>query len=139
MSNYYKDPHIYDDIINLPHHRSKSRPPMSLHDRAAQFAPFAALSGYEEAVIETARLTDTKIQLDETAVAVINEKLYEIAEKGLKDEFAITHFRPDARKNGGVYLTDVGIIKKIETIEKKVILENGLQIAMEHIVEISKV
>ena len=77
MSGYYKDEHRYDDIIHLPHHQSAERAHMSLHDRAAQFAPFAALSGHEEAIEETARLTDEKITLDETAIEKINEKLYE--------------------------------------------------------------
>ena len=76
MSGYYKDERRYDDIISLPHHQSSERAHMSLHDRAAQFAPFAALSGHEEAIEETARLTDEKITLDESAIEKINEKLY---------------------------------------------------------------
>ena len=74
MSEYYKDTNRYDDIINLPHHQSTERAHMSLHDRAAQFAPFAALTGHEEAVEETARLTDDKIILDETVIEKINQK-----------------------------------------------------------------
>lgn len=78
MSGYYSDEHKYDDIIHLPHHRSGKHTPMSLHDRAAQFASFKALTGYEEAIEETARLTEKKIVLDENAVENINRKVQEI-------------------------------------------------------------
>ncbi|MGN0374678.1 MAG: hypothetical protein ACI4EN_04195 [Butyrivibrio sp.] len=134
MSGYYKDEHRYDDIINLPHHQSKARPHMSLHDRAAQFAPFAALSGHEEAIEETARLTDDKILLDDTATEKINEKLYEISQHlSEKRNVSITYFRPDAHKSGGAYLTDMGTIKRIDEIEKVIIMDSGIKIPMEHI------
>lgn len=137
MSGYYHDEHKYDDIINLPHHQSTERPHMSLHDRAAQFAPFAALTGYEEAIDETARLTDEKIILDDTAIEAINGKLYEISQHlSEKWNVSITYFRPDAHKSGGAYLTDVGTIKKIEENQKVVIMDSGMKISMEQIVEI---
>ena len=137
MSGYYKDEHRYDDIIHLPHHQSAERAHMSLHDRAAQFAPFAALSGHEEAIEETARLTDEKITLDETAIEKINEKLYEISmHLSEKWNVSITYFRPDALKKGGAYLTDIGSVKKIDEIEKLVLMDNGIKIKMEQIVEI---
>ena len=137
MSEYYKDEHKYDDIINLPHHRSKERAHMSLHDRAAQFAPFAALSGHEEAIEETARLTDEKIILDETATERIAEKLYEISQHLCdKRDVSITYFMPDQRKSGGAYLTDIGTVKKIDEIEKAVIMDSGMKIKMEQIIEI---
>lgn len=137
MSGYYKDEHRYDDIIHLPHHQSTERAHMSLHDRAAQFAPFAALSGHEEAIEETARLTDERITLDETAIEKINEKLYEISQHlSEKWNVSITYFRPDVRKKGGAYLTDVGTIKKIDKIEGQVIMDSGMIIKMEQIVGI---
>ena len=140
MSGYYKDDHKYDDIINLPHHQSTERAHMSLHDRAAQFAPFAALSGHEEAIEETARLTDEKVTLDESAIEKINEKLYEISQNlSEKWNVTITYFRPDAQKKGGAYLTDVGSIKKIDEIEKIVIMDSGMKIKMEQIVGIEVV
>ena len=140
MSGYYKDDHKYDDIINLPHHQSTERAHMSLHDRAAQFAPFAALSGHEEAIEETARLTDEKVTLDESAIEKINEKLYEISQNlSEKWNVTITYFRPDALKKGGAYLTDVGSIKKIDEIEKIVIMDSGMKIKMEQIVGIEVV
>ena len=140
MSGYYKDEHRYDDIINLPHHQSTERAHMSLHDRAAQFAPFAALSGHEEAIEETARLTDEKIILDESAIEKINEKLYEISQNlSEKWNVTITYFRPDALKKGGAYLTDVGSIKKIDEIERHIIMDSGMKIKMEQIVGIEVV
>lgn len=137
MSGYYKDEHRYDDIINLPHHQSKERAHMSRHDRAAQFAPFAALSGHEEAIEETARLTDEKIILDESAIEKINEKLYEISQHlSEKWNVSITYFKPDRQKSGGAYLTDVGTVKKIDEIEKLVLMDSGMKIKMEQIVGI---
>lgn len=137
MSEYYKDKHRYDDIINLPHHQSTERVHMSLHDRAAQFAPFAALTGHEEAIEETARLTDEKIILDETAIEKINEMLYELSQKLVdKQTVSITYFKPDELKQGGAYLTDIGSIKKIDDIEKVVIMDSGMKIKMERILSI---
>ena len=96
---------LYEDIINRPHHVSKARPQMSELERAAQFAPFAALTGYEDAIEETGRLTDEEILLDETAVDRINEQLQYLAahmDEGIR--VSVTYFRPDDRKSGGAYL-----------------------------------
>lgn len=140
MSGYYKDVHRYDDIIQLPHHQSTKRAHMSLHDRAAQFAPFAALTGHDAAIEETARLTEDEIILDDTAVADINEKLYEISQHlSEKWKVSITYFRPDVKKQGGAYLTDVGIIQKIKEAEQLVIMDSGIVIKMEQIIRIEVV
>ena len=140
MSEYYKDKHRYDDIIFLPHHQSTERAHMSLHDRAAQFAPFAALTGHEEAIEETARITDEKIILDETVIDRINETLYEISlHLSEKWNVSISYFKPDTLKQGGAYLTDVGSIKRIDAIEKLVIMDSGIKIKMEQIVGIEVV
>lgn len=140
MSGYYKDEHKYDDIINLPHHRSEERAHMSLHDRAAQFAPFAALSGHEAAIEETARLTDEKVTLEETAIEKINEKFYEISQHlSEKWNVSITYFKPDKRKSGGAYLTDIGTVKRIDEIEKAIIMDSGMKIKMEQIIEINQI
>lgn len=140
MSEYYKDVHRYDDIIQLPHHQSTERPHMSLHDRAAQFAPFSALSGHEEAIEETARLTEEKVVLDEVALSKINETLYNISQHlSEKWKVSITYFRPDALKNGGAYLTDVGVVKKLDTVNKLVILDCGMKISMNQIVRVELV
>lgn len=140
MSEYYKDAHRYDDIIHLPHHQSTKRAHMSLHDRAAQFAPFAALTGHDAAIEETARLTEDEIILDDNAIADINEKLYEIAQHlSEKWKVSITYFRPDEKKQGGAYLTDVGIIQKIKEAEQLVIMDSGIVIKMEQIIKIEVV
>ena len=134
MGNYYKDEHKYDDIINLPHHQSTERAHMSLHDRAAQFAPFAALTGHEEAIEETARVTDEKTTLDESTVAKINEMLFDIAQHlSEKKTVSITYFVPDKKKSGGAYLTDVGIIKKIDELEQTVLMDSSMMIPMQEI------
>ena len=141
MSGYYKDEHRYDDIINLPHYQSKKRAHMSLEDRAAQFASFAALTGHEEAIEETARLTEKKIVLEEAAKEAISEKLFEISQSlDKKWNVSITYFKPDRFKEGGAYLTDIGVVKKIDEVEKIIVMDNGMRIEIEGIigVEIDK-
>ena len=135
MSGYYKDEHRYDDIINLPHYQSKKRAHMSLEDRAAQFASFAALTGHEEAIEETARLTEKKIVLDEAAKEAISEKLFEISQSlDKKWNVSITYFKPDRFKEGGAYLTDIGVVKKIDEVEKIVVMDNGMRVEIEGII-----
>ena len=141
MSGYYKDEHIYDDIINLPHYQSTNHAHMSLEDRAAQFASFAALTGHEEAIEETARLTEKKIVLDEVAKEAISMKLFEISRNlDKKWNVSITYFKPDRFKEGGAYLTDIGVVKKIDEVEKIIVMDNGMRIEIEGIigVEIDK-
>lgn len=141
MTRYYKDAHRYDDIINLPHHQSKERPHMSLHDRAAQFAPFAALTGHEDAIKETTRLTENELLLDESIKAEINNKINGLS-KHLSEKWnvSVTYFKPDEKKTGGAYLTDIGIVKKINEAEKILIMDSGMKIQMEQIygIEIEK-
>lgn len=128
---------IYEDIINLPHHISKTRPPMDISDRAAQFSPFAALTGYDTAIEETGRLTDSFIELDENKKVELNEKLQFVFEH-LKEEITltITYFRPDIRKSGGSYIKIVGVIKKIDEFEQCIILTDGTKIPMKYIYEL---
>lgn len=137
MSGYYRDTHRYDDMINLPHHQSESRNHMSLHDRAAQFSPFAALSGYEDAIEETGRITEERIILDETAEVKINEQLAYIASHlGERITVSVTYFKPDHRKSGGSYLTDIGVVRKIDEVNHLLVMESGMKISMEQIIEI---
>jgi len=127
----------YDDIINLPRHTSKSRPHMSAHDRAAQFSPFAALTGYDSAITETGRLTDKKVELDEYSKADLNEKLSKI--NGQIDEqpqVSITYFQPDKKKAGGTYITATGVVKKINPYERTVVMQDATMIPMDDISEI---
>lgn len=94
----------YDDIINLPHHVSSTREPMTLYNRASQFAPFSALTGYDEEIKETARLTDRKIELDEDTKNILNQKIIFLFNQiNLKPKVNITYFVPDNKKNGGIY------------------------------------
>lgn len=127
----------YSDIINMPHHVSNNRPQMSMHDRVAQFAPFAALTGYDDAVKETARLTDRKTELLDEQVAILNEKILLLIEK-IKDnpEISIIHFVPDKKKEGGTYKTIHGIVKKIDEYNKLIIMNDGKRINMENILDI---
>ncbi len=126
----------YDDIINLPRHVSPTRPQMPIINRSAQFAPFAALTGHEAAVQETARLTDQRIELDEYLQDALNEKLRLIADR-LKEQpqVKITYFQPDAKKDGGSYITTVGNAKKIDEYERLLILSDGTVIPMDEILD----
>lgn len=128
----------YDDIINLPHHVSPTRPQMSMQDRAAQFSPFAALTGYDSAVKETARLTDQRINLDEYEIEALNARIQLIAEY-LEDkpEVSITFFKPDERKNGGAYVTATGVVKKIDEYERIILMQGGEKIPMNEVIEIA--
>ena len=124
----------YDDIIDLPHPTSVRHPRMPMTDRAAQFSPFAALVGHGAAIRETARLTDRKIELTEEEKAVLDEKLCLLPDTG--EEAVFTYFLPDEKKNGGTYVTAVGSIKKLDLLERRVILTNGAIIPVEDILEI---
>ena len=107
---------VYADIINLPHFQSQKRPHMSLYDRAAQFAPFAALTGFDDMVTEEARMTDKPIELSEIELEALNRKM-DLVELLLQDgghpTLSFTYFEPDSNKDGGQYLTRIGIVKKI--------------------------
>lgn len=127
----------YDDIINLPHHVSTTRPHMSVIDRAAQFSPFAAVVGYDAAVKETARLTDRRVELDEYEKDTLNEKLNIVAEHiEERPEIAITYFKPDDKKAGGAYVTVTGCVKKIDDYDHIVCLTDGAKVPIEEIIEI---
>ena len=127
----------YDDIINLPHHRSKTHPHMALIDRAAQFAPFAALTGYGDAIDETARLTDGRPDLDEQQLAELNERLLQImAEPNAVAR--ITYFVPDEKKSGGRYEQAEGVIKKIDEIAKVIVMDGGEKIPLSDIIELNE-
>ena len=125
------DPQRYDDIINLPRHVSLSRPQMAVSDRAAQFSPFAALTGHEAAIRETARLTDERAELDENAKAVLDEKLRMIQEMlPARPEITVTYFQPDAKKSGGAYVSVTGRVKKLDLYGQCLLMEDGLRIPL---------
>ena len=131
-----KSIHEYDDIINLPHHQSPTRPHMSNHDRAAQFSPFAALTGYGDAVKETARLTDEKIELDEDAKEALDKKLRFLWENRVGQQVSVTYFEADSKKEGGAYLSVTGGIKKLNSYERTIMLEDGTVISLDNIMDI---
>ena len=127
----------YDDIINLPHHQSKTHPHMSLHDRAAQFAPFAALTGYDDAIKEARRLIDSKPELDENQLEELDQKLADLMTRIEEHpEVTITYFEPDEKKEGGAYVTCVGKLKKIDGYKRQLVFETGKEIAVEKIMQL---
>lgn len=127
----------YKDIINMPHHVSSTRKQMSIENRASQFAPFAALSGFEDAVTETARLTDDRKEIDEGLKLLLNEKLNMIINDiSLRQNITITYFVPDKKKDGGSYKVTTGILKKVIESEDKIILESGEEIDIKEIIDI---
>ena len=130
--------HKYDDIIGLPHHVSKTRPRMTMIDRAAQFSPFAALTGYEAAIDETARLTDAFVELDESQKEVLDKQIQQLKlELPQKRAVTVTYFKPDERKCGGTYVTITGIVKKIDEYERLIKMADGSEIPIVLIKEIT--
>ena len=121
----------YDEIIDIPHHVSKTRPQMPMSDRAAQFSPFAALAGYDAAVKETGRLTDEKIELDEESLTALNVR-YQMLVDALAEEpeVRVTYFKPDERKAGGAYVTITGAVRKIDDFGQMIIMQDGTRIPM---------
>lgn len=124
----------YEDIINLPPHISKKHPQPSMMDRAARFAPFAAITGYEEMVLEEARVTEDRIDLDEETLSLLNEKLSMIQEFLYEEpQIKITYFEPDKKKTGGAYVSITGVVKRIDEYERLVIMTDGKKIRIEDI------
>ncbi len=126
--------HKYDDIIHLPHHVSKKHPPMSLLNRAAQFSPFSALTGYDDAIRETARLTDPFQKPDEDRKDLLDKQLW-LIRKHLeqKPEIEVTYFELDGKKDGGTYVTVCGRVKKIDACERRIILTDGTSLLADRI------
>ena len=128
----------YDDIINLTNHISQKHPQMSLYARSAQFAPFAALTGYEDAIKQTSRETSEKIDIDDELKSILDSKLQIIMEQiKNKPEISITYFIPDLKKNGGSYITVTGIVKKIDLYNQHIYLANDTEIPINDIINIS--
>lgn len=127
----------YEDIINLPHHVSTKHPQMSLYERSAQFAPYAALTGHGDAIKETGRLTTERIDLDEEEKEILDRKLQIIYNKfNSITDVTFTYFIPDMKKEGGKYVDVTGKIKKIDMYKKMIILEDNTEIPINEIVEI---
>lgn len=127
----------YDDIMNLPHHVSKTRPQMPMADRAAQFAPFAALTGYDSVIRETGRRTEEKIDLGEDALAALNRRYFHLAASlSQRPNIEITYFRPDEKKAGGAYVTAAGIVAKADAANRRLTLEDGTVIPLDDVLSL---
>lgn len=124
----------YDDIIGLEHHVSKTHPHMSVADRAAQFAPFAALTGYEEVIDEAGRLTQQRIQADEDRLAELDDALRAVLAQG--GAVKLVYFAEDDRKEGGSYRTIVGRIRKVDEVGRRLIMEDGTAVSTDCIIEL---
>ena len=132
----------YMDIIGLPHHKAVNRKPMSLYDRAYQFAPFAALVGYDEMITEEARLTDSETTLTEGDIEVLNRKLsliLEMVEEKQHPEITVVYFEPDVRKDGGSFLQAQGAVKAIDHVEGRLIFYAANGISDGQVIPLSRV
>lgn len=127
----------YDNIINMPHHVSKKHPQMSIEARAAQFAPFAALTGYDDEVRETARITDKRIEKGEELKEILDNKL-QILKQHIKEKpkIIVTYFVPDLKKNGGKYVTVTESLVKIDEYNEMFVFENEATISIREIMNI---
>ena len=138
MSDDRRFSHEYDDIIDLPHHTSSKHPRLPMSSRAAQFAPFAALTGFEGVIAEEGRLTDSFTELDDDMKEDIDLKLELLGGMiGDSPEATFTYFVPDSRKEGGSYRTVTGRIKKIDDIERIIILKSGTRIRIDDLFSIT--
>lgn len=127
----------YDDILHLPAHVSEKRSRMPLHDRAAQFSPFAALTGYDGIIAETGRLTERCVDLDESAISELNEQLRKVfAALDSHPTVTVTYFQPDARKDGGSYVTKTGAVKKMDTNEQYLVFNDSTEVAFEQLLSL---
>ncbi len=131
-----KDESRYDDIIDMPRHVSTYKKQMPIADRAAQFSPFAALTGFEGAISETARLTDEKIELTEIARVGLDEKLQIIQEIGGQKQVDIEYFVADEHKEGGHYEVASGVVVKINTYDRLVVMDDGSRLPIDDIIDI---
>ena len=137
MNQPREDAHRYDDIINLPHHTSSVHPRMPIEKRAAQFSPFEALTGYGDAVTETARWTDRRVELDEDRRSALEERLQFLLEgRERKRSAALTWFIPDERKSGGRYVTHTGVLRKFDALNRVLVMEDGTRIPVDEVTEV---
>ena len=128
---------VYDDILHLPRPQSKKHTPMSMEDRAAQFLPFAALTGYDAAVSETARLTEDRIELDPQEAERLGARLAVLVKRqNEQPELSLLYYVPDARKAGGAYVTVSGRLRKITDFPRCIYLTDGIRIPIEDIVAV---
>lgn len=127
----------YDDIINLPHHVSQNRSRMSMSDRAAQFAPFAALTGFGAVIAETGRLTDSRITLSEDELEKLNEKVREVMRRAFQQPLiTVTYFVPDKKKAGGAYSVFTGNVRTVNEFDRAIIFTDSTKILLDDVSDI---
>ena len=127
----------YSDIIDMPRHVSKTHPQMAVSDRAAQFSPFAALTGHEAALRETARITEVKVDLDNEEKMVLSDKLCQLRDKGYPSKFVrIVYFKPDQKKSGGAYLTVIGTVKRIDDTFGNIFMADNTVIPIDSVLSV---
>lgn len=127
----------YDDMLHLPHHISEKRAPMSLHDRAAQFAPFAALTGYDGVIAEAGRLTERCVELDESSIQQINDQLKKLLTQiHQQPTVTVLFFQPDKWKTGGSYETKTGAVKKLDTLQQHLVFTDRTFIPFHQIISL---
>lgn len=128
----------YSRIINLPHHVSKSRPQMTMYQRAAQFAPFAALTGHDAAISETARLTESRIELSDDERSLLNQKVARLLERIHEHpDISVTYFMPDSQKEGGRYICHSGTVRKWDDYRQVITFDDGTSVSLLDIISIA--
>ncbi len=137
LQNKFQNSSRYEDMLELPHHISRERPQMAMEERAAQFSPFAALTGYGDAIRETGRLTERQLELEPDVKDRLNEKLRLLMElPSPRSEVSIVYFLPDEKKEGGSYVSVRGRVKKVDENSRQIVLENGGRIPLEAVMEL---
>ena len=126
----------YSDIIFHRHHVSQSRPHMSVHSRAAQFAPFAALTGYDDIINESARYTEEESELDDSRKTELNDKLVFLLSREMPPETTIIYFSPDAKKSGGQYLTFTDRLERYDSYRRRLVFSSGLALQVDRIMDV---
>ena len=127
----------YDDIKHLTSPQYDDQHPMSMHDRAAQFSPFAALVGYDDAVAETARLTDSKVELTEDEISMLNANLNQLLDRlDEQPQISVTYFVPDERKSGGKYVDKVGVVRIFDSYSQELVFMDKSRINIQNIISI---
>ncbi|NBH73718.1 hypothetical protein D3Z51_17260 [Clostridiaceae bacterium] len=138
MNRSQPKPFPYEDIASLSRPASRSHPPMPRPDRAAQFAPFAALTGYHDAIREASRFTDEKIELDENARDLLDEKFRILQQNTrLRPQITVLYFLPDKEKAGGTYVSATGFLKDTDLYHRMLILQDGTSIPIDHVLDLS--
>lgn len=137
LQNKFQNSSRYEDMLELPHHISRERPRMAMEERAAQFSPFAALTGYGDAIRETGRLTERQLELEPDVKDRLNEKLRLLMElPSPRPEVSIVYFLPDEKKEGGSYVSVRGRVKKVDENSRQIVLENGGRIPLAAVMEL---